>query len=71
MATFEAMARALGVLEGDKVRVQLEDAFRIFTDRLLWARGRLPFAEAAESLRATAHYTERLMAGAETVIISQ
>lgn len=59
MATFEAMARALGAFEGDGVRDELERAFRVFTDRLLWARGRLPFAEAADSLRNTPHYTEK------------
>jgi DTW domain-containing protein YfiP len=55
LATFEAIARVLGVIEGDDVRDQLEKAFRIFTDRLLWARGRLPLAEAAQSLLGTRH----------------
>jgi DTW domain-containing protein YfiP len=55
LATFEAIARVLGVIEGDDVRDQLEKAVRIFTDRLLWARGRLPLAEAAQSLLGTRH----------------
>ena len=58
LATFEAIARVLGVLEGDPVRKQLEEGFKIFTDRLLWARGRLPLAEAAPSLRGTPHHKE-------------
>jgi DTW domain-containing protein YfiP len=42
MATFEAIARALGVLEGEKVEVEMEKIFRVMTDRVLWTRGKLP-----------------------------
>lgn len=41
MATFEAIARALGVLEGAAVRTEMERLFRIMTDRHLWLRGKL------------------------------
>jgi len=42
LSTFESVARALGVLEGDVVREQLEHVFRTFVERALRARGRLP-----------------------------
>lgn len=45
MATFEAIARVLGVLEGREVRSEMERIFRIMTDRVLWTRGKLPAAE--------------------------
>lgn len=44
MATFEAIARALGVLErdeGPRVRGDMEKIFRIMTDRALYTRGKL------------------------------
>lgn len=50
MATFEAIARAVGSLEGDEVRVALERAFRIFTDRILWTRGHQPLSDLLGSL---------------------
>lgn len=39
LATFEAIARALGVLEGEHVQRELEGAFRTMVERTLWARG--------------------------------
>jgi DTW domain-containing protein YfiP len=44
VATFEAVARALGVLEGEHVREPLELLFRIVVDRHLWSRGRIAAA---------------------------
>jgi DTW domain-containing protein YfiP len=41
MATFEAIARALGYLEGAEVQEKMERLFRIMTDRVLWTRGKL------------------------------
>lgn len=41
MATFEAILRALEVLEGPHVRAPMEKIFRIMTDRVLWTRGKL------------------------------
>ncbi len=41
VATFEAVARALGVLEGPHVRERLEIVFRTVVDRHLWSRGRI------------------------------
>ena len=41
MATFEAIARALGVLEGAEVQEKMETIFRIMNDRVLYSRGKL------------------------------
>lgn len=41
VSTFEAIARALGVLEGKAVEERLMEYFRIKIDRMLWARGLL------------------------------
>ncbi|MBK7877160.1 MAG: DTW domain-containing protein [Planctomycetes bacterium] len=41
LSTFEGIARALGVLEGDAVRAELERVFQIFVDRALYQRGQL------------------------------
>jgi DTW domain-containing protein YfiP len=39
LATFEAVARALGILEGPEVQVQLEQVFRAMVERVLLSRG--------------------------------
>lgn len=39
LATIEAIARAMGVLEGPQVRVALEMVFRAMVERTLWSRG--------------------------------
>jgi hypothetical protein len=41
MATMEAIARALGVLEGDEVEAALLGIMRIMIERTLWLRGEL------------------------------
>ena len=45
MATFEAIARAMGFLEGPEVQEKMERLFRMMTDRVLWTRGKLPASE--------------------------
>jgi DTW domain-containing protein YfiP len=45
VSTLEAIARALGVLEGPEVRRQMEDLFDIMVERTLWARGKIPTSE--------------------------
>jgi DTW domain-containing protein YfiP len=45
LATIEAIARALGVLEGDAPRVALERVFRTMVERTLWSRGDLDDAD--------------------------
>ena len=42
LATFEAVTRALGILEGPEVEAQLEHVFKKMVDRTLWSRGQLP-----------------------------
>jgi DTW domain-containing protein len=39
LATMEAIARALGILEGPEVEQQLEHVFRTMVERTLWVRG--------------------------------
>jgi DTW domain-containing protein YfiP len=41
LATFEAVARALGILEGPEIEAQLEAVFRMMVDRVLWSRGQI------------------------------
>jgi DTW domain-containing protein YfiP len=42
LATLEAVALALGVLEGPQIEAALMRIFRVMTDRTLWTNGRLP-----------------------------
>jgi DTW domain-containing protein YfiP len=60
LSTFEAVARALGILEGSAIQESLEQWFRVFVDRTRWTRGDLPASdvtggipEAAFSFRGT------------------
>ena len=41
MATFEAIARALGILENQSVREEMEKIFRRMVDRVLYTRGKI------------------------------
>lgn len=41
LATFEAVARALGPLEGAEIQAALEQVFAVFVERTLFSRGRL------------------------------
>jgi len=45
LATLEAVARALGVLEGPDVEQALLRVYRIMTDRTLWSNGRVTASE--------------------------
>lgn len=47
LSTLEAIARALGVLEGLHVQHALERVFRIVIERALWSRGAIPTSEVA------------------------
>jgi DTW domain-containing protein YfiP len=42
LATLEAVALALGALEGAAIEAELLRVFRVMTDRTLWTNGRLP-----------------------------
>lgn len=45
VSTMEAIARAMGVLEGPQVQEQLEAAFTMMMDRFLWMKGKKSAAE--------------------------
>jgi DTW domain-containing protein YfiP len=45
LATLEALAHALGVLEGAAIEDELLHVFRVMTDRTLWTNGRLARAD--------------------------
>jgi DTW domain-containing protein YfiP len=45
LSTIEAIARAMGVLEGENVRRTLERVFRSMVERTLWTRGELATAD--------------------------
>ncbi|MCU0684175.1 MAG: DTW domain-containing protein [Polyangiaceae bacterium] len=47
LSTLEAIARALGVLEGEAVRRELERVFLVAVERTLWSRGQLDASEVA------------------------
>jgi DTW domain-containing protein len=42
LATFEAIARALGIIEGPHIQSKMESIFKIMVERTLWARARIP-----------------------------
>jgi len=45
LATLEAVARALGILEGPEVESALVRVYRIMTERTLWSNGRISAAD--------------------------
>lgn len=45
LATFEAIARALGIIEGPGIQSQMEHVFRVMVERTLWSRGRIRAAD--------------------------
>ncbi|ACY14014.1 tRNA-uridine aminocarboxypropyltransferase [Haliangium ochraceum] len=54
LATLEAIARAMGILEGAQVQDQLERLFRIMVERTLWSRGVLAADEVTGGIPADA-----------------
>jgi len=48
LATFEAIARAFGIIESPEVQQRLEDFFKIMVERTMWSRGK-KLAEDCES----------------------
>ena len=45
LATLEAVAHALGILEGPEVESALLHVYRIMTERTLWSNGRVSTAD--------------------------
>lgn len=50
LSTIEAIARALGILEGDHVRVALERVFRAMVERTLWTRGEVAREDVSDGI---------------------
>ncbi|HEX6881903.1 MAG TPA: tRNA-uridine aminocarboxypropyltransferase [Planctomycetota bacterium] len=65
LATFESVARALGILEGPAVRARLEHLFALFVDRTLYSRGRLRAALVTGGVPPRAAYSARADTRAE------
>ncbi len=65
LATIEAIARALGLLEGEMVRRALERVFRAMVERTLWLRGTIPTRDVEGGIpeAALAHDPRGAMAG--------
>jgi DTW domain-containing protein YfiP len=45
LATFEAIARAMGVIEGAEVQKKMEALFKLKVERTLWSRAKITLAE--------------------------
>lgn len=45
VCTFEAVAQALGIIEGTHVQKVMEEIFLKMTTRILWTRGKIAFSE--------------------------
>lgn len=60
VCTFEAAARALGIVEGVQVQQKLEGFFRMMVDRMLWARGRIKAEEVYGGLPDVSIESQRL-----------
>lgn len=63
ISTLEAVARALGYLEGPEVQRALERPFRAMVQRTLWARGMLPAASVADGVPEEAFVAARGVRG--------
>lgn len=50
LSTIEAVARAMGILEGPHVRDAMERVFRAMVERTLWANGELDAAEVTSGI---------------------
>ncbi len=55
LATLEAVAAALGILEGAPVAAALTRVYRIMTERTLWTNGRLPADRVTGGIPAGVH----------------
>lgn len=67
LATIEAIARAMGVLEGPHVRSALEAVFRAMVERTLWARGAISASQVTGGIPPGAQrHDPRGVTGSET-----
>lgn len=65
LATMEAIARALGILEGPTAQAELERVFQIMVERTLWTRGLLRAADVTGGVPAGAARDPRRRAAAD------
>lgn len=56
VSTFEAIARALGIIEGPKVQAHLEGVFDLLVERTLWTRGELSAEQVLSGIPDAARY---------------
>jgi DTW domain-containing protein YfiP len=54
LATMEAIARAMCILEGAKVQTELERIFLLMVERVLWSRGKIPLSQCRDKIPAWA-----------------
>ncbi len=50
LSTFEAIARAIGILEGKEIQEKLEELFVTMVERILWSRGVLKPADCTTTI---------------------
>lgn len=60
LATIEAIGRALGIIENDSVRTQLEDLLLLMVERRLWSRGQLAASKTKTGIPEAAFEAMRL-----------
>jgi DTW domain-containing protein YfiP len=60
LSTFEAIARALGVIESLEIQTQLEHLFLMMVERRLWSRGKLPAEKCTTGIPDSAFEAARL-----------
>jgi len=65
LSTFEAIARAIGILEGKEIQEKLEGLFLMMVERILWSRGNLKASKCTTGIPEEAFALSRLagMAG--------
>jgi DTW domain-containing protein YfiP len=63
MATLEAVALALGILEGPEVQAALLRVYRIMTERTLWTNGRIATADVTGGIPAGIRKHDPLFTG--------
>jgi len=47
LCTFEAISRALGIIEGIEIQNRMENVFKVMVDRVLWTRGKVALKDIA------------------------
>jgi len=71
LSTFEAIARALGVLEGPEVQAKLEKLFLTMVERRLWSRGTLNIKDCTTTIPEAALEAARIAGAAGSKRVSR